>query len=135
MKKKKKNTGDSRRWFRYQFFGSASVTVPKENITVDATIANISFSGLGLYSRDPIGKGKRVRVRISFVDKNGKTGMDETVGVVDWQKKFKSIYLTGVLFDEELNIDKQPNLLKHLIWLIETFQWPQPYKDRRIVML
>jgi len=135
MKKKRRNAEDTRKWFRYQFFGSAKVTIPKENTVVDATIANISFSGMGLYADKPVGKGKKVQIQIAYVDRNGKICEDGATGMVDWQKKFKKMYLIGVLFDEELNIDKQPNLIKHLIWLIDTFRWPQPYGDKRISVI
>jgi hypothetical protein len=135
MKKKRRNAEDTRKWFRYQFFGSAKVTIPKEKTSVDATIANISFSGMGLYADKPVGKGKKVQIQIAYVDRDGKICEDGATGVVDWQKKFKKMYLIGVLFDEELNIDKQPNLIKHLIWLIDTFRWPQPYGDKRISVI
>jgi hypothetical protein len=135
MKKKRRSAEDSRKWFRYQFFGSAKVNIPKKNAAVDATVANISFSGMGLYADKPVGKGKKVQIHIAYVDRNGKICEDEATGVVDWQKKFKNMYLIGVLFDEELNIDRQPNLIKHLIWLIDTFRWPQPYGDKRISVI
>ncbi|MDQ7787499.1 MAG: PilZ domain-containing protein [Thermodesulfovibrionales bacterium] len=135
MKKKRRSTEDSRKWFRYQFFGSARVNISKEKAAVDMTIANISFSGMGLYADKPVGKGKKVQIQIAYVDRNGKICEDRTTGVVDWQKKFKTRYLIGVLFEEELNIDRQPNLIKHLIWLIDTFRWPQPYGDKRISVI
>lgn len=135
MAKRKKKLIDTRKWYRYQFFGNATVTVPKENIVADATIANVSFSGIGLYSSSPIGKGKKVKIKVSFVDRNGKTCEDVTTGKVDWQSKFKKNYLIGILFDEELTMSNQPMLLDHLMWLINTHNWPQPYKDKRIATL
>ncbi len=135
MRKNKRGFVDTRQWYRYQFFGNATVTVPKEKIVVNATIANISFSGIGLYSPTPIGKGKKVRIKISFIDRAGKICVDTTTGKIDWQSKFKKTYLIGILFDEELSILNQPMLLEHLIWLINTYNWPQPYKDKRITML
>lgn len=135
MRKKKRGFVDTRQWYRYQFFGSATVTVPKKKNIINATIANISFSGIGLYSPTPIGKGKKVRIKITFIDRAGKTCEDITTGKIDWQSKFKNAYLLGILFDEELNILSQPKLLEHLIWLINTYNWPQPYKDQRIAML
>ncbi len=92
MKRKKKTFIDSRKWYRYQFFGTATVTVPKENIVVDASIANISFSGIGVYSSIAIGKNKKVNIKVSFINKNGKVCEDSTTGKVDWQTKFKNIY-------------------------------------------
>jgi hypothetical protein len=124
-----------RKWYRYQFFGSANVRIPKEKQVIDANIANISFSGIGLYSSNPIGKGKAVKIKISFVDKHGKVQAEIATGKVDWQSKFKSMYLTGIFFDNELSVTTQPMLIEHLTWLIDTYKWPQPYKDQRISML
>jgi len=135
MRKRKREYVDTRKWYRYQFFGSATVTIVKDNKTINATVANISFSGVGLYSSTTIGKGKRVKIKISFIDRAGKVKEDITYGKVDWQSKFRNTYLIGIIFDEELNILNQPMLLDHLIWLINTYNWPQPYKDKRIAML
>ena len=126
---------NSRKWYRYQFFGSAKIRLPKEKKVIDASVANISFSGIGLYSSRSIGKGKKVKIRISFVDKHGTVQEDAATGKVDWQSKFKNMYLTGIFFDDELNIATQPRLIEHLTWLIDTYQWPQPYKDQRIIIL
>jgi len=133
--KGKKSPGDVRRWFRYQFFGSASVMLPGEGTVLNTTIANISLSGLGLYSTSSIGRGKKVKVTICFVDKNGRVQEEMATGRVDWQRKFLNMRLIGIIFDEELNAVSQPKLLEHLSWLIDTYKWPQPYKDKRIAML
>jgi hypothetical protein len=134
-KTEKQKSGNIRKWFRYQFFGSAKVRVPKEKKVIVANIANISFSGIGLYSTKSIGKGKTVIIKISFVDKHGKVSEEIATGKVDWQSKLKSMYLTGIFFDNELSVNSQPRLIKHLTWLIDTYNWPQPYKDHRISML
>ena len=135
MKKKKIAPHDTRNWNRYQFFGVAAVTDQKEERIHKTTIGNISLSGLGVYSATPIGKGRKAMITISFVDRNGKMRQDSAAGKVDWQRKFADLYLIGILFDEELNMLNQPRLLEHLSWLIDTYHWPQPYKDKRIAML
>jgi len=135
MGKKKKSYVDNRKWYRYHFFGTAAVTVLKENTVIDAMIADISFSGIGLYSPSPIGRSKKVRIKISFINSSGKTCEDTATGRVDWQLKFGNTYLMGISFDDELNVTNQPMLFKHLADLIELYNWPQPYKDRRIAML
>jgi hypothetical protein len=92
-KTEKQKSGNIRKWFRYQFFGSAKVRIPKEKKVIVANIANISFSGIGLYSTKSIGKGKTVIIKISFVDKHGKVSEEVATGKVDWQSKLKSMYL------------------------------------------
>lgn len=135
MKKNKKGYLCNRKWYRYHFFGTASVKVLKENTVIDTTIADISFSGMGLYSPAPISEGKKVMIKISFINRSGKSCEDTATGRVDWQLKFGNTYLMGISFDEELTVINQPMLFKHLTELIESYNWPQPYKDRRIAML
>src|SRR3989304_8444119 len=114
MKKKKKNHLCNRKWYRYHFFGTASVQVLKENTVIDTTIADISFSGMGLYSSAPIGKGKKVMIKISFINRSGKSCEDTATGRVDWQLKFGNTYLMGISFDEELTVINQPMLFQVL---------------------
>ncbi len=135
MVRKKKGADDIRKWFRYQFFGSALIKTEKGKSSVETTVANISFSGMGVYSSQKVDKGTKVSITVSFVNREGKTSKDIVSGKVDWQKKFKKMYLLGILFDEELNMKDQPGLLPHLLWLIETFNQPQPYEDKRIAIL
>ncbi|MEW6053065.1 MAG: PilZ domain-containing protein [Nitrospirota bacterium] len=132
---KKKAAGEIRKWQRYHFFGSASVRVARSKAPIEAMIANISLSGIGLYSSKPIGKGKKAAMTIAFLDKDGKILKDSITGKVDWQKKFRNIYLAGILFDEEPNVLSQPKLMEHLTWLIDTYDLPQPFRDKRIAML
>ncbi len=135
MEKKRKGYLGKRQWYRYHFFGTASINELRENKVIYTTIADISFSGLGVYSTVPISKGKRVKIRISFINTSGKACEDNVSGRIDWQLKFGNTYLIGISFDEELSLIKQPLLFKHLTELIETYSLPQPYKDRRIAML
>jgi len=135
MINKKKNTPVERQWQRYLFIGTAKIRVPGERTSTTATISNISVSGIGLYSPKSIGKGKTVKLKVSFIDGKGRISDDTVEGKVDWQSKFRGIYLIGVLFNEELDTKNQPKLMGHLLWLIETFTLPQPYKDKRIATL
>jgi hypothetical protein len=135
VKNKKEKTPMERQWHRYQFIGTAKIRVPGERTSTTATISNISVSGICLYSPKSVGKGKAVKLKVSFIDSKGRAADDTVEGKVDWQSKFKGVYLVGVLFDEELNMQNQPKLMGHLSWLIDTFTLPQPYKDRRIATL
>ena len=130
--KREKGSVDARKCYRYHFFGTAAVTIPKENVVVSASVANISFTGIGLYSPVSIGKGKRVKTKITFIDIAGKKQEDITEGWVDWESKFGNIYLIGIFLNDELNITKQPRLVKHLTDLINLYDWPHPYTNKRI---
>lgn len=135
MTKKKKTTAVERQWHRYLFIGTAKIRVRGERTSTTTTISNISVSGIGLYSPKSVGQGKTVKLKVSFIDSKGKISDDTVEGKVDWQSKFRGIYLVGILFDEELNMQNQPRLMGHLSWLIDTFKLPQPYKDKRIATL
>jgi len=132
MAYKKKKAVESRKWYRYNFFGKAETMVPEDGTVADAMIANISFAGLGVYSPVLIRKGKKVKVTISFIDSSGKVQKEYTAGKIDWVSKLGNSYLMGIFFDEELNAVKQPLLIKHLAWLINSYNFPQPFKDKRV---
>jgi hypothetical protein len=135
MTSRRKATPVERQWHRYQFIGTAKIRVRGERTSTTATISNISVSGIGLYSPKAIGKGKTVKLKVSFIDSKGRVSDDTVEGKVDWQSKFRGTYLVGVLFNEELDTQNQPKLMGHLLWLIDTFTLPQPYKDKRIATL
>jgi hypothetical protein len=135
MAYKKKKPVEGRRWYRYNFFGKAEITISEDGTVSDTSIANISFAGLGIYSPVLIRKNKKIKVQISFIDSKGKVQKENTVGKVDWVSKLGNSYLMGIFFDEELNTAKQPLLIKHLAWLINSYNFPQPYRDKRVSML
>jgi len=135
MAYKKKKLLEGRKWYRYNFFGKAEIVTLANGTVTDASIANISFAGVGAYSSAPIAKGSRVKIIISFIDRSGKVQKEETAGKVDWVSKLGNSYLMGIFFDEELNIIRQPLLIKHLAWLIDSYNVPQPYKDKRVSIL
>lgn len=130
--RKKKKDYEQRKWYRYHFFGSAKIYVIKENSVIDADIANISLSGIGLYSPEPVGIDKKVKLSISFIDRNGKVQEEFTEGIINWEKKFKEKYLIGIILNEELNVYKQPKLIEHLLWLIDINHLPRPFIDKRM---
>jgi len=135
MAGKKKKLLEGRKWYRYNFFGKAEIVTSADETVTDASIANISFAGVGAYSPIPIGKGSKVKIKIFFIDKKGKVQREETAGKVDWISKLGNSYLIGIFFDEELNVFRQPLLIKHLAWLINSYNVPQPYKDKRVSIL
>lgn len=132
---KKKKDIEQRKWYRYHFFGSAKVTILKEDKVVDTDIANLSLSGIGLYSTESIGKGKRIKILISFIDRNGKIQEEIADGIVSWERKFKTKYLIGVVLTEELSVYKHPRLIEHLLWLIDINHLPKPFIEKRIDIL
>jgi hypothetical protein len=135
MANKKKKVIEGRRWYRYNFFGTTEITVAGKRPIADASIANISFAGIGVYSPVLIKKGEKVKLKISFIDSKGKVQKEYTAGKIDWVSKLGNSYLMGIFLDEELNAEKQPVLIRHLAWLVNSYNFPQPYMDKRVSML
>jgi hypothetical protein len=132
---KKKKVIEGRRWYRYNFFGMAEITVPEKGAIADVSIANISFAGIGVYSPVLIKKGEKVKLKITFIDSKGKVQKEFTGGKIDWVSKLGKTYLMGIFLDEELNAERQPVLIRHLAWLVNSYSFPQPYRDKRVSML
>ena len=80
---------------------------------VESLVANISRSGLGLYSYSRIEKGISVSIEITFVSLKGSKHKDTVDGEVVWLSKLGRLYYIGVAFYEELNPAKQPVLYEH----------------------
>lgn len=135
MANKKKKAVEGRRWYRYNFFGTIEITVPGKWTITGGSIANISFAGIGVYSPVLVKKGKKVKLKITFIDSKGKVHKEYTAGTVDWVSKLGKIYLMGIFLDEELNVVKQPLLIGRLAWLVNSYNVPPPYTDKRVSML
>ena len=116
-KKKGKGHVVSSQSVRYYLLGEAKIELLKDKTILDTHIANISFSGIGLYSPIPIDNGRKVKIKVSFFDIARKVQSTCIEGNTIWHSKLGDAYLMGIRFDEELNVTKQPVLFKRLMWL------------------
>jgi c-di-GMP-binding flagellar brake protein YcgR len=82
--------------------------------------ADISFSGIGLYSYDVTDVGSGASVEINFIGIDGLSRRDRVDGQVVYASKIEGInkmeglYFTGIQFDEEINPLGQPFLYDRL---------------------
>ena len=88
-----------------------------DKAVVDTQIANVSFSGIGLYSPKPIANGREVKMEISFFDITGKIETATMKGSTMWHSKLGNSYLVGIRFNEELTASNQPLLFKRIMLL------------------
>jgi hypothetical protein len=107
---------------RYHLFGRARIKLLIDKTAVDACIANISFSGIGLYSTVPIPNGRQVKIKMSFFDSDGKIQNSIIEGRTVWHSKLGKFYLLGIRYDEAISATSQPLLFKRLM----------PLRNRRI---
>ncbi|MBI5188730.1 MAG: PilZ domain-containing protein [Nitrospirae bacterium] len=104
---------EQRRHNRYLLPAKAIVTIPDIEKTIEAKVAHISSSGIGLYSNTFIPIGQHVNVEITFTDAYGKERKDFVNGEVVRSSIWGNTYVVGISLDEELNSNTQPFLFKH----------------------
>lgn len=109
----------NRRHQRYPISATADIRIKDENnSSIDTLVANISKSGLGLYSYVSIPDGTPVSIELSFIGIKG-LEKDTIEGNIIHSSKLGSLYYGGVLFDEGINAAAQPLLYGHFWKIVE----------------
>jgi len=88
--------------------------------TVEVLRPNISWGGIGFYSRDPIPDTGEVRVRITFLGRDGSAQVEEAAGRLVWSKRDGNFTAAGVAFDVT-DPEAHPLLARYLRYA-ETFE-------------
>jgi PilZ domain len=92
----------------------SQVTFVEGGRSIKAFVGGISRGGLEIYTDDPVDKGTRVDVTLTFLSKNGKP-IDESVGgSVRWASPFEEHYICGIEFDALLDTRVNPALTEYL---------------------
>jgi c-di-GMP-binding flagellar brake protein YcgR len=87
---------------------------------IQTLTADISFSGIGLYSYSAAEVGASASVEINFIGVDGFSRRDRVDGQVVYASKIEGInkmeglYFTGIQFDDEINPLEQPFLYDRL---------------------
>jgi hypothetical protein len=106
-----------RRHRRFPIAASAVLTFSREegDDSLEAVVANISFGGMGIYSRERLEKGMPVLIEIHFISFDGsvKTSFLEGVTVYD-TRSLGDLWFVGIVFNKEVNPADQPLLHDHL---------------------
>jgi len=105
-----------RRHRRILISGSATIKFKKkgEIQSIQTLIANISLQGIGLYSYSSIKVGTSVSIAALFISLDGGLKTDFIEGQVVNNRKIGNTHFLGIQFDEEINVQNQPSLFKHL---------------------
>jgi c-di-GMP-binding flagellar brake protein YcgR len=85
---------------------------------IHAMAANISLSGIGLYSDSPLEPETEVSLNIHFISTGGIMKTVSLQGSVVFIKEIGDMYFMGIEFDEELNQEGQPSLHEHLMSIL-----------------
>ncbi len=111
-----------RRHKRVPIAASATLRYKKEygSPSVDAMVANISISGIGLYTDKHIEKQDVVFLEIKFISVDGNLYKDTASGRIVYVNTIDEINYTGIEFDELINPIGQPHLYKHLFSVMKS---------------
>jgi hypothetical protein len=106
-----------RRHRRFPIAATALLTFSREegDDSLEAVVANISFGGMGIYSKETFGKGVPVLIEMNFISSDGsiKTSFLEGVTVYE-TRSLGSLWFVGIVFNKEVNSADQPLLYDHL---------------------
>ena len=89
-------------------------TIEESSERILAMIADISLSGIGVYSDKRIREGTDVSIEITFISATGLMTTDSTKGESVYIREIGGMYFIGIEFDEEINPIKQPSVHEHL---------------------
>ncbi len=107
---------NKRRHKRIPLAASATITYSSEESSeiIQTMIADISLSGVGVYSDKRIREGTGLSIEISFISAQGLMTTAFMKGESVYDRVIGDLYFMGIEFDEEISPINQPSLYDHL---------------------
>ena len=87
--------------------------------SIDSTVASISLAGIGLYADCMMEKNTAVTVQINFISEDGLMKTDVVKGNIVNANEIQDLCYLCIVFNEEINPQKQPSLYAHLQTIIQ----------------
>ncbi|HYA27040.1 MAG TPA: PilZ domain-containing protein [Thermodesulfovibrionales bacterium] len=81
---------------------------------IQTWIADISLSGIGVYSNGPIREGAGLSIDVIFISAEGQKRTASLQGNTIYTREMGGMYFIGIEFDEEINPARQPALHERL---------------------
>lgn len=85
-----------------------------DNRRFKAFVGGISRGGLEIYSHETVKPNCRLQISLSFLDKNGKSTVENVTGQVRWAAPFQDAYIAGIQFDRLVDRDAAPALSEYI---------------------
>jgi hypothetical protein len=82
--------------------------------SLESTVASISLSGIGLYADCMLSKNTAVSIQINFISSDGLMKADVVEGSIVNANELQGLCYLCVVFNEDINPQKQPFLYTHL---------------------
>ena len=81
---------------------------------IESTVASISLSGIGLYADCMLSINTAVSIKINFISSDGLMKTDVVEGSIVNANELQELCYLCVVFNEDINPQKQPFLYVHL---------------------
>ncbi|MBI3595638.1 MAG: PilZ domain-containing protein, partial [Nitrospirae bacterium] len=79
-----------------------------------AFVGGISRGGLEIYTPERMNPSSRLKIALSFLDKDGKLTVENLSGQVRWSAPFKDAYIAGIQFDVLVDRESTPALIEYI---------------------
>jgi len=79
-----------------------------------AFVGGISRGGLEIYTPEKLNPDGRIKIALSFLDKDGKLTVEDLSGQVRWAAPFKDAYIAGIQFDVLVDRESTPALNEYI---------------------
>jgi c-di-GMP-binding flagellar brake protein YcgR len=87
---------------------------PDDNRRFKAFVGGISRGGLEIYSEESVHRDCRVKISLSFLNKEGRPIVENLAGQVRWAAPFQDAYVAGIQFDSLVDRDTTPSLADYI---------------------
>ena len=99
---------------RYTIKSVGEIFCIDDNRQFKAFVGGISRGGMEVYSQELLKPDTRLKIAISFLDKDGKIMTENLAGRVRWSSTFQEAYIAGIQFDVIVENDIAPALDEYI---------------------
>lgn len=105
-----------RRYERVPLRATATLKVnaDQDSKVIQTMVADISLSGIGVYSDNPMREDSDLLIDITFISPDGFIRTDSIGGNTVYSRQMGDLYFIGIEFEQEIDPTKQPFLFEHL---------------------
>ena len=105
---------ERRRYERIAIKSVAEINVLATGQELFAFVGGVSRGGLEIYCQQPLAVGKEMRVRLTFLNRQGEEAQEMLEGVIRWCSKLGEAHIAGLEFAAPIKERDHPSLWSYL---------------------
>jgi len=105
---------NKRQYPRVTIKSIGEIYCPEDHRRFKAFVGGISRGGLEIYSQEILNRDCRLKISLSFLNKDGRPVVENLEGQVRWASPFQEAYVAGIQFDSLVNRDTTPSLADYI---------------------